>query len=242
MNILIVGGSGGIGLALVKHFLSASHTTMVYATFCQHLPKFVSTKLIWHQVDVTSERHIQALAKAVSNIDVVINAVGFLHQRDPQHQHQKYLPEKSVCQFDPSFFNKNIQLNTTSTLLLAKHFAQSLRSKKPTYFIALSARIGSIEDNQLGGWISYRCSKAALNMAIKTISIEWQYKNPSCCVFSFHPGTTDTALSMPFQNKVPRHKLFAPSFVAKKLVALINTVTPSDTGKFFSFDGSEIPW
>ncbi|MCL9777155.1 SDR family NAD(P)-dependent oxidoreductase [Vibrio methylphosphonaticus] len=247
MNILIIGGSGGIGFALVEHFLLASETTMIHATFCRHSHALVSPKLVWHQLDVTSEQDIQTLAAAIPNIDIVINAVGFLHQSQSQGQSQgpsqgQCMPEKSVSQFSPDFFHKNIQLNTTSTLLLAKHFAQALRSKKPTYFIALSARIGSIEDNQLGGWISYRCSKAALNMAIKTISIEWQYKNPTCCVFSFHPGTTDTALSTPFQSKVPPHKLFPPHLVAQKLVALMNTVTPSDTGKFFSFDGSEIPW
>ncbi|MGV2988163.1 SDR family NAD(P)-dependent oxidoreductase [Vibrio sp. E150_011] len=240
MNILIIGGSGGIGLALVEHFIATNKTATVHATYCHHSPQLtspevISPKLMWHSLDVTSEKDVQALAGAIPNVDMVINAVGFLHQ-------QGHMPEKSIAQFDPDFFQKNIQLNTTSTLLLAKHFATRLRTSTPTYFVALSARIGSIEDNQLGGWVSYRCSKAALNMAIKTISIEWQYKHPNCCVLSFHPGTTDTALSTPFQRNVPKAKLFTTSYVATQLVTLLDTLSPADTGKFFSFDGSEIPW
>ncbi|MGC9404375.1 SDR family NAD(P)-dependent oxidoreductase [Vibrio genomosp. F10] len=235
MNILIIGGSGGIGLALIEHFLSSNNTQTVYATYRNAQPNISAPNLNWHKVDVTAEGDIEELANAIPKLDVLVNAVGVL--TGPEHS-----PEKTINAFDVDFFNQNLSINTVSTLLLARYFGQHLKSKSLSHFVSLSARVGSIEDNQLGGWISYRCSKAALNMAIKTISIEWQRKKHNCCMFAFHPGTTDTSLSKPYQKNVPEHKLFTPQYVAAQLASMIETTTSEDTGKFYSFDGKEIPW
>ncbi|WP_339338186.1 SDR family NAD(P)-dependent oxidoreductase [uncultured Oceanicoccus sp.] len=235
MNILIVGGSGGIGAALVDRFLSHRLTNTIYATYLTGQKITQSPKVKWHQVDITSEKDIRDLADNIPQLDVLINAIGILHD-ECNH------PEKTINNFDPDFFQKNISINTTASILLAKYFCRPLKSSSISHFVALSARVGSIEDNKIGGWISYRCSKAALNMAIKTISLEWQFKNPNCCALAFHPGTTDTNFSKPYQKNVPENKLFKPEYVADQLIQLIENTTPSDTGKFYSFDGSEISW
>ncbi|AZZ96066.1 SDR family NAD(P)-dependent oxidoreductase [Pseudoalteromonas sp. R3] len=235
MRVLIVGGSGGIGQALVKRFANMQPDTQVYATYRTTQPAITLNNVKWIKVDASQECDVCDLAEQVQQVDILINATGLLHTPDK-------LPEKSIQEFDPGFFNENLQANTVPTLLLAKHFAKALKAKHPTYFVALSARIGSISDNHLGGWISYRSAKAALNMALKTISIEWRYKLPNCCVLSFHPGTTDTALSVPFQKNVPAGKLFTADFVAESLIDLIYSKQASDSGGFYSYDGSAITW
>lgn len=235
MEILITGGSGGIGLALIEYILATKPNTTIYATYRHNQPTFNAPNLHWFRVDVCNESDIMALAGTLPKLDAIINTVGLLHHGDKK-------PEKSVSCVESDFFALNIYTNTLPTILLAKHLYKSLKSKSATYFISFSARIGSIDDNKVGGWLSYRCSKAALNMAIKTISIEWQYKRPNCCVFSFHPGTTDTPLSAPFQKNVPPEKLFSAQFVAQSLITLMERATPEESGKFFSYDGSEIPW
>ncbi|MCL6421620.1 SDR family NAD(P)-dependent oxidoreductase [Aestuariirhabdus haliotis] len=240
MKILIVGGSGGIGSALVRLFLASSSDVVVYATYRTQQPMFEGRRVEnhrvqWFKLDATSEQDICSLARSISNLDVLINAVGTLHLPDQK-------PEKTVNQFNADFFNHNINTNVLPTIFLAKYFSKHLKSRRHTYFVSISARIGSIEDNRVGGWISYRCSKAALNMAIKTISIEWKHKLPGCCVFAFHPGTTDTRLSQPFQKNVPPEQLFTPDYVAQKILSLLNAKGPKDTGKFFSYAGEEIAW
>ncbi|QTL37919.1 SDR family NAD(P)-dependent oxidoreductase [Pseudoalteromonas viridis] len=235
MIILIVGGSGGIGQALVKRFASEQPKAQIYATYRTTKPNIELDHVHWVQIDASREDDVRALAKQLPDVDLLINATGLLHTPDK-------LPEKSIQEFDPDFFNENLKANTLPTLLLAKHFAKALKAKQTTYFVALSARIGSISDNQLGGWISYRSAKAALNMALKTISIEWRYKLPNCCVLAFHPGTTDTALSVPFQKNVPPGKLFTADFVAQSLIDLIQSKQASDSGGFYSYDGSAITW
>ena len=235
MKILIIGGSGGIGSALIKYILSLKNEFTVFATYRSCLPKLSHDRLSWFQLDASKESDVKGLSEQLNEVDIIINTIGFLHDKEG-------LPEKSIKQFNADFLLQNIQSNTIPTLNIAKYFSKQMHSSKKGFLICFSAKIGSIEDNKLGGWISYRCSKAALNMAIKTVSIEWQYKNPNCCVIAFHPGTTDTQLSKPFQKHVPAGKLFTPEYVAKSLMSLFETLTADDTGKFFSYDGSEIPW
>ena len=234
MAILILGGSGGIGQALIHHFLS-SRDTPIYATYRSQKPDIQHCRLKWFKADASSEQDLCALATQIPPLTLLINAIGLLH--DSNHR-----PEKSISQFDSHFFEQNLRANTLPTLLLAKHFSLHLKSNQPTHFIALSARIGSISDNRAGGWISYRCSKAALNMALKTISIEWQYKLPNCCIIGFHPGTTDTGLSKPFQKNVVAERLFTAEYVAHCLDELLPSLSAEHSGRLFSYDGQDIPW
>jgi len=235
LKALVVGGSGGIGRAVIHHLVSTLPDITVYATYNSTLPRTKQPNVIWFKTNASSEADVEQLASNITELDMLINTVGFLHTPD-------YKPERTVNELDLDFFQRNLSANTIPTLLLAKYFSGHLKASQQTYFVSLSARIGSIEDNKLGGWISYRCSKAALNMAIKTISIEWKRTLPNCCVFAFHPGTTDTALSKPFQQRVPPNKLFSAEYVAEKLFKIIENAQPADSGKFFSFTGEQLPW
>lgn len=235
MKILVIGGNGGIGKAILRHVTNTFPDAHLYATYHLNVPDIKQSNISWFEIDASKDPDVKELAEKIPELDMLINAAGFLH--DPPHK-----PEKSINQFTPEFFNQNLNSNTLPTLLLAKYFSTHLKAKQQTYFISLSARIGSIEDNKIGGWVSYRCSKAALNMAIKTISIEWKFKLSNCCVFAFHPGTTDTQLSQPFQKNVSPSKLFTADYVSQQLFNLISELNSSSTGKFYSFTGEELPW
>lgn len=235
MNILIFGGNGGIGLSLVQNFLDNYPDAKITATFNSKCPAYKNMRLVWQKLNIKNEAEIAALAKKTGSVDILINAVGLLHSTN-------HNPEKSISQLDADFFNENIAVNTLSSILIAKHFMKALQSETNTYFAILSAKIGSIDDNRLGGWLSYRTSKAALNMAIKTVSIEWKHKVPNCCILLFHPGTTDTNLSKPFQARLPKGQLHSADVTAQSLLEIIKNSSPSDSGKFISFNDSTISW
>ena len=135
-----------------------------------------------------------------------------------------------------------METNALPTLLIAKHFSANLKPSLNAKLAVVSARVGSISDNKLGGWYSYRSSKAALNMLIKGISIEWRRLLPKACALALHPGTTDSQLSAPFQANVAEGKLFSPEYVADCLINLIAQSTSEDSGTFLAYDGSVIPW
>ena len=132
-------------------------------------------------------------------------------------------------------------VNAIGPALVAKHFLPLLPRHGRSVFASISARVGSIEDNRLGGWYSYRASKAALNMLLKTYSIELKRRAPSAICVGLHPGTVDTALSKPFQGGVAPGKLFSPTQSAAYLLRVIDGLTPADNGAVFAWDGSQIP-
>lgn len=240
LHILVVGGSGGIGFAVVKHLLSELSRfdfldVHVDATYHSQQPELENSRLNWHKVDATNEADIEQLSKQFEKLDWLINCVGMLHTSELG-------PEKNLSSIDPEFFLKNISVNTLPSLLLAKHFTPILRTSDNPKFAVVSAKVGSISDNRLGGWYSYRSSKAALNMFIKTMSIEWQRTIKKGTVLALHPGTTDTALSKPFQTTVPEGKLFESSYVAHQLVDIIRTATPDNSGHFYAYDGEQLSW
>ena len=240
LHILVVGGSGGIGFAVVKHLLSELSRfdfldVHVDATYYSQQPELENRRLSWHKVDATDEADIKRLSSEFDQLDWLINCVGMLHTPDLG-------PEKNLSSIDPEFFLKNISVNTLPSLLLAKHFTPILKASDNPKFAVVSAKVGSISDNRLGGWYSYRSSKAALNMFIKTMSIEWQRTIKKGTVLALHPGTTDTALSKPFQTNVPEGKLFESSYVAHQLVDIIRTARPDNSGHFYAYDGEQLSW
>ena len=235
MKILVVGGSGGIGRQFVETLSARPGVEHVHATFNRTPPAFQSPRVSWHRLDVTDEAAIAALAAALGELDWLINAVGLLHDATQG-------PEKTIRRLDADFFLHNISINTLPTLLLAKHFAAALRHDRPAVFAAISARVGSIEENGLGGWYSYRASKAALNMGLKTLSIEWRRTHRNVAVAALHPGTTDTALSRPFQRNVPAGSLFSTARTVNYLLAVLDNLGAGDSGQFWSFDGEILPW
>lgn len=235
MNTLVIGGSGGLGLALTKLFCGSPDIASVTATYRTHQPTFHADKLNWVQLDITDEESVVKLFEKCPDLTYIINAVGLLHSAGSN-------PEKAITQFEPDFFIDNIRVNTLSTLLIAKHAHQSLKKAPRSVLAVLSARVGSISDNRAGGWYSYRCSKAALNMAVKTLSIEGKRTLPNCAVVALHPGTVKTQLSAPFRNRIPDSKLFTPEQSARWLFEIISRLEPKDTGEFIAFDGSKIEW
>ncbi|MCS6137309.1 SDR family oxidoreductase [Shewanella baltica] len=235
MKVLIVGGSGGIGQAMVKQVQETYPDATVHATYRHHLPNDRQNNIQWHALDVTNEAEIKLLSEQLTELDWIINCVGILHTQEKG-------PEKSLQSLDIDFFQHNLTLNTLPSVMLAKHFCHALKQSDSARFAVISAKVGSITDNRLGGWYSYRASKAALNMFLKTLSIEWQRTMKHCVVLSLHPGTTDTPLSQPFQQSVPKSKLFTPEYVANCLLPIIANATPAQTGCFFAYDGTELPW
>jgi NAD(P)-dependent dehydrogenase (short-subunit alcohol dehydrogenase family) len=235
MKILVAAGNGGIGAAMVSVIRRRYPAATVVATWHTTPPVVEDDGIRWEQVDLTDDSRVKVLADSIDSPQWVINTAGLLHRGEQG-------PEKSIRQLDADFFLHNINTNTLPTLLLAKHFNRRLCSDSVSVFATISARVGSIEDNRLGGWTSYRCSKAALNMALKNISVEWSRTMKQTAVVALHPGTTDTALSRPFQAAVRPEKLFPAEKAAGLLLDVIEQLTPDQSGQFLAYDGSSIPW
>ncbi len=234
MRVLIVGANSGIGNALIRLIQERYRDAHIYGTWYQSYPTNLEGVELAH-IDASNELDIRALAEQTGDLDWLINTVGLLHI-------DQLRPEKTVTQFDADFFNKNIKVNTLPSLFIAKYFRPAFKHNRPAHFATISAKVGSISDNRLGGWYSYRISKAALNMALKTISVEWQRSLPQVCVSALHPGTTDTRLSKPFQSNVPEGKLFSPQKTAGFIVDRLEKITAENTGNFWSWNGEKIPW
>ncbi|MBR8835403.1 MAG: SDR family NAD(P)-dependent oxidoreductase [Stigonema ocellatum SAG 48.90 = DSM 106950] len=246
-NALIVGGSQGIGLGFVQKLLQDTRIAKVYATYRQPesasellaLQKEHSDRLICLVMDITDESHIvectQKIGAEVNTLHLVVNCVGLLHEGNVQ-------PEKSLRQINPEQLLRYFQVNSIGSVLLAKHLLPLLRHRDRSIFASISAKIGSIGDNKLGGWYGYRASKAALNMFMRTVAIEYGRSSPKTLVVMLHPGTTDTRLSRPFQGNVPADKLFSVERTVTQLLAVIEQLQDGDSGQFFSWDGSRLPW
>ena len=237
-NVAVIGASGGIGSALVDHLLDDPATGRVTALSRSILPA-AAPKLTRGVIDITDEESIAACAAAfdaTNPLDLVIVATGILHD-GPGLQ-----PEKRMRDLDTEAFEQVFAVNTFGPALVAKHFLPRLRRQTKTVFAALSARVGSISDNRLGGWAAYRSSKAALNMLLKTLAIEHARSRPDSAVIGLHPGTVDTNLSRPFQANVPEGKLFTPALAASHLLGVVDRVTSENSGRVFAWDGSPIEY
>ena len=234
MQIIVIGGSGGIGSAFVR-YLSEKSKDEIITTYSRHEPEEKLTNVSYYKLDVTNENAVESFCDRLGDVRVFINAVGFLHN-------DSFSPEKSTRQISRDYFMSSMMVNALPTLLFSRYLSRKLRHKQPAVFATVSARVGSIEENYLGGWYSYRASKAALNQVLKTLSIEWRRNLPNVCVAALHPGTTDTALSRPFQKNVPEGQLFSAEQSVAYMMSVIETLKPELSGKFWSFDGTELPW
>ena len=185
-------------------------------------------------MDLADEQAVSSTFKNLERLDGIINAAGFLHGDGLQ-------PEKSIRRASSANFFKNMETNTLPTILMAKHSQRLLKDSPAGFFTSISAKVGSIEDNRLGGWYSYRASKAALNMVLKPLSIEWGFALPKCTVAALHPGTVVSQLSHPYTQQGNR-KLFTSEESASHLKRVLDNLTPQQSGRFWSWDGTEIPW
>ena len=199
-----------------------------------------SGKLHSGHLDLEDEGSISQAAemaeKKLGSLQLVIVATGVLHDG------LGLQPEKSWRSVTSDSMERAFRVNAVGPALLAKHFLPLLSSDRKSVFAAISARVGSIEDNQLGGWHSYRASKAALNMTIKTLSIELARRNPMALCVALHPGTVDTALSKPFQGGVPQGKLFPSAQSARHLLEVLDALTAEQSGGLYAWDGERIPF
>lgn len=235
MRVVVTGGSGGLGQAFVRQLLGWPEVSSVQATYRRCQPDLCDPRLTWRRVDLSHESDIADWASDIGEVDWLINAAGMLHT-------ERQGPEKTIRRLDPSFFLDSMAANALPSLLLAKHLHDHFRHGRPAVFAAVSAKVGSIADNRLGGWFSYRASKAALNMGLKTLAVEWQRSLPNVAVAALHPGTTDTPLSRPFQRNVPADQLFTPARSVADMLAVLRRLQASDSGRFWAFDGEELPW
>jgi NAD(P)-dependent dehydrogenase (short-subunit alcohol dehydrogenase family) len=237
-NVVVVGASGGIGSALVSKLADDERVGQVFA-LARSPADARSASVMPLGINIADEASVAAAANRCAEagpIDLVIVAIGILH-RGKQIQ-----PEKRMRELDPEAMAEVFRVNSIAPAIIAKHFLPVMRRDGKSAFAAISARVGSIGDNRLGGWASYRASKAALNMLVKTLSIEHARTHPEGIVVALHPGTTDTALSRPFQRNVPDGKLFSPEYSAERLLHVIDGLTSEDTGGFFAWNGDPIEY
>lgn len=237
-RVAVVGASGGIGTAVTRLLAASPGVARVYAL--SRSPTLVTAeKLQAVSVNVEDEQSIRNAAESVRSegkLDLVFVATGMLHDGEDVQ------PEKRISDLQPDVLQRVLYVNAVAPALVAKHFLPALRSRTKTVFAALSARVGSISDNRLGGWASYRTSKAALNMLLKTFAIEHARSRPQSIIAALHPGTVATSLSAPFQARVPERQLFSPETSAAHLLNVINGLRPEDSGGFFAWDGSRIEY
>jgi len=229
-SAVIIGASGGIGGAFEAALVEEGAFHAVHG--------FARSRGGPHHLDLLDEASIAAAAATVAKgapPTLVIVATGLLHADD-------HGPEKALRDLDANWLAKVYAVNAIGPALVAKHFLPIMPRGARTVFAALSARVGSITDNQLGGWHGYRASKAALNMLVRNLAIEERRRNNRAVVVALHPGTVDTALSRPFQGNVQPGRLFDPERAALQLLDVIEELKAVDSGKLFDFEGKEIPF
>jgi NAD(P)-dependent dehydrogenase (short-subunit alcohol dehydrogenase family) len=235
MNIAIIGASGAVGSAFISIILKKYDVSNLYA-FSRTGQSFDHSRVVSNIINLEDENSIAHAASYIQEkLDLIIVATGILHDNDT-------LPEKSLKELSSSNFQKLFSINTIGPALVAKHFLPLLAKDKTPIMAFLSARVGSISDNNLGGWYSYRASKAALNMIIKNLSIEVARKNKNAVIVGIHPGTVDSKLSKPFQSNIQKEKLFTPEHSAKQMLNVIDKLQPENSGSIFAYDGQKIEY
>lgn len=234
-NIAIIGASGTIGIAFTAHLAKLYEGATIH-TFSRNELSISPKNTIHHIIDYKKEASIEMAASVASKkapLDIVIVATGILHV-------DGIMPEKAIRELSAENLHYLYEVNTILPALIAKHFLPKLNRDDRSVFAALTARVGSISDNQLGGWYAYRASKAALNMIIKNAAIEIGRLNKKSIIVGLHPGTVDSSLSKPFQVNVPDGKLFTADFSVKKLLDVLESLTPEHSGRSFAWDGKEV--
>jgi NAD(P)-dependent dehydrogenase (short-subunit alcohol dehydrogenase family) len=221
---LVIGASGGIGRAMMQILQADPRCAEVIGLHRQSDPR----------VNFDIESSIGAAAAqlhATGKFHLIINAAGVLHT-------ENFMPEKKLGDLSYAQLEATFRINTFGPGLVLRHFTPLLDSQRGVLAV-ISAKVGSIEDNRLGGWYSYRASKAALNMLLKTAAIEVKRSNPQAVLVSLHPGTVNTGLSKPFKGEqIGRAALDA----ARDMLGVMAQLTPADTGSFLAYNGARLPW
>jgi NAD(P)-dependent dehydrogenase (short-subunit alcohol dehydrogenase family) len=242
LNVAVFGANGGIGGGFVDLLLASDQIANVHA-FSRSTLDRTNSKLCHYRFDFKDESSIasgfEAATQAGGPLHLILVATGVLHQGEALQ------PEKSMRSLSAESLTKSYLINTIGPSLIAKHGLPRLAKDRKTAFAALSARVGSITDNKLGGWHSYRASKAALNQILRTLSAEHRLRNPKSVILALHPGTVDTGLSKPFQSGYgggSGKTLFSKNESACRLLEVIAGAEPYCSGGLFDYAGLAIPF
>jgi NAD(P)-dependent dehydrogenase (short-subunit alcohol dehydrogenase family) len=244
-TVLVTGATGGLGGAVVRALVDGAGVEKIWAASRRatsdetDLPDDPRVERVG--LDVTDPSSIEGLAARVNSadkgLDLLVQTAGLLHDEEIG-----VAPEKRIEQVELAALSRSFLVNAAGPILLARALLPALRRADSATVVNVSARVGSIDDNQLGGWYAYRAAKAAQNQLTRTLSIELGRRAKSAVVIAYHPGTIDTALSAPFSAHVPAHKLFSPTRAAGHLVDVASAVERRDSGSFFGWDGERIAW
>ena len=229
----VFGASGGVGQALVAALQRDPSCAGVHAGSRRPQDGADSAKVSSFAFDLADEASIAVASETIGAPDLVIVATGRLHGPGLS-------PEKSLRAIESTSLHEAFAINAIGPAMIARHVLPRLPRTRRTLFAALSAKVGSISDNRLGGWHSYRASKAALNMLIRTVAIELSRTHPETVCVALHPGTVDTPLSKPFQAGVASERLFSPETSANHLLSVLDNLRPENSGRLFGWDGQEI--
>jgi NAD(P)-dependent dehydrogenase (short-subunit alcohol dehydrogenase family) len=223
-HALVIGASGSIGAAFVDVLNASPRCALVHGLHRHSTPP----------LDFANENSIADAAQSLASgprYHLIINATGMLHT-------EAFMPEKRLADLNTMQMQATFQANTFGPALVMRHFVPLLASER-AIMVLLSAKVGSIGDNRLGGWYSYRASKAALNMLVKTAAIEVARSQKNSVLVALHPGTVNSRLSKPFRGETIGRP---PHDAATDMLNVIDTLTPSDSGSFRSYNGAELPW
>ncbi len=222
---VVIGSTGGIGAEILAHLEDDPRCGRVAGLSRSTIPALDL------EDENTIERAVATLG-AEGPLHLIFDATGLLHDAE-------MTPERALKAFDPATALRSFSVNAVGPLLLLKHFHDAMPRGERSVFATISARVGSIEDNRLGGWYSYRGAKAALNMFLKSASIELARKRPQAVCLALHPGTVGTRLSDPFA--AGRDRLSAKQ-CARLLLGVVDAAGVEKNGAFLAYDGQEIPW
>ena len=233
-NVAIIGSSGAIGRAFLDAYIADKNISNIYSISRTEV-KSNDKRIIHINIDVTDEVSVKAAASKIeeNRLDRLIVATGVLHTKS-------FGPEKSIKDIKIENFVKIFSVNTFGPALIGKYFLPLMTKDQKSIVAFLSARVGSISENKLGGWYAYRASKSALNQIIKNFSIEAKRTNSSGIIIGLQPGTVKSKLSEPFQKNVKKEKLFLPEDSVDSLIKVIENVMQNDSGKIFDWEGEEI--
>ncbi|MEM7253182.1 MAG: SDR family NAD(P)-dependent oxidoreductase [Pseudomonadota bacterium] len=246
-RVAIVGASGGLGRAVAAQLLTRSGLEQLH--LCARNRERLSGGITAdprsnaHSIDLIDEPSIARAAASIKchtdTLDLVLFAAGLLHRAegDPPVR-----PERRLGDITPEAMLASYQLNALAPILVAKHFVELLPRRRAATWVNVSARVGSIGDNRLGGWYAYRSAKAAQNMLTRTLAIEFSRTRPNTICVAMHPGTVDTALSKPFQRNLKANQLVSAEHAASRLLHVIDNLTPEAHGGFLNWDGTPLAW
>ena len=226
-NAVVIGASGGIGSAFVDHLRGDRHCARVIGLHRRSDPP----------IDITDESTVTAatawLRDTVPAVHLILDATGALSLDGRR-------PEKRLAELDPQIMARHFAVNATGTALLLKHLGPLLPRRQRGIFATLSARVGSIEDNRHGGWISYRASKAALNQIVRTAAIEMRWRQPQAVCIALQPGTVDTRLSAPWYSG-DGSDLLTPAESTRRLLEVLDALGTEASGGLYDHAGERIP-